>query len=189
VAVALFYFGLRFMNAPLWPAEGLVMKENFRPETLDASFRLLSISSRLAAFTTMASFGALLEVFDWQTVSQMTAGLGFIAAVAALLFLPKPKPRPVCLDGPPRKPILQRLAILLQQPWYRWALLANAGTTGVTNMTLLISSFFSDTLENADDFQILLSAAAFPAGLLICLLGPGHYYKSMDHTSKTRTCE
>jgi hypothetical protein len=76
------------MNAPLWPGEGIVMKENFPPERLDGLFRLLSIASRLAGFVTLASFSTLLEVMGWRDLLLLTTLLGAGGAVVAWCVLP-----------------------------------------------------------------------------------------------------
>jgi MFS family permease len=206
VFVGMIFAGINFFNAPLWPAEGLVMKENFPPGELAGLYRLMSISSRLAAFVVMASYSGLLNVMDWRWLSRVTASLGLVGISVTVFLVPKlqntttttqsteAESSASCNDASllpvaqtttvleERKPLpfFSRVKLLLQQPWYRWALLANAGTTGVTGMTFIISTFFADTLPEGD-FQVLLSSAAFPAGLLVCLLVPGYYYKQIAH--------
>jgi hypothetical protein len=37
---------------------------------------------------------------------------------------------------------------LLQQPWYLWSLVAMAGLMSVANLTELIATYFSDTVDS-----------------------------------------
>ena len=154
------------------------MKENFPPEELSGLFRLLAISSRLAAFSTLAGYGLLLKLMGWRVVSRITSFLGFATIAAALIIFPSKTQHQTdtlengegsnnttasepdaCAEGgaQEQEAFLVRAKRLLQRPWYKWALLSGAGLTGVTNLTLIISSFFKDTLLGASDLTVLLA--------------------------------
>jgi hypothetical protein len=87
-SVGVVWFAIAWVNAPMWPAEAVVMKENFKPESIDGNFRLLSISSRLGIFSGMGLFSALLTVMDWRSVCAFTATIGAVTVVAVSPLIP-----------------------------------------------------------------------------------------------------
>lgn len=71
---------------------------------------------------------------------------------------------------------------------YVWSLAAMSGLMSVTNLQPLITTFFADTVANASNSSVLLMAASFPAGLLVCQLVPAHFYSRLDHRGRRRLC-
>lgn len=198
-AVGATWAALAWSNAPMWPAEAVVMKEQLRPSAVDGYFRLLSISSRLGVFSSMGLFAGLLAVMNWRAVCLVMSLFGAVAAVSLAPLIPS-SPRPATSSREPqhRQPrheaggggcrgYLREAVTLLELGWYRWALAAMSGLMMVLNMGYLITTFFADTVD-ASDSSILLMSMSFPAGILTCQVFPAHYYSRRDHHGRRRLC-
>ena len=107
--------------------------------------------------------------------------------------------RQSCMD------VIQRWRQLLKCRWYTWALATMSGLMCVTNLSMLITTYISDTFGKnvtgaaAESVASVpkvtlapwvqpLMGAAFPAGLLACMVLPGHFYIKLDETSQRAMC-
>eukprot|EP00041_Stephanoeca_diplocostata_P041436 m.7904 g.7904 ORF g.7904 m.7904 type:complete len:640 (+) comp5973_c0_seq1:447-2366(+) len=233
----------QWFNAPMWPAQAVIMQERLPPDRLDRYFRMLSISSRLGVFTSMLVTGALLSRLSWQAVTWVISAFGGVmllgtaplisrrprrpvgphlerdgqtmlvadstrlsqdslSKLSRVKLLPSeslstsstlhssPLQRPTRTAQPTRPRLRARVWMLLCTPWYRWSLLTMAGLMCVTNMTLLISTYFTDATRGTDvpAWLAAVLAAVFPAGLLVCVVLPGRWYPRVSFARQRTLC-